>query len=79
MNSLFLKSEHGGGKRAEVFFSLVQSARRLGIDPFTYLTDVIERATGEWNESDFGAMGVIACALAYDLNKELGVLERGRT
>ncbi len=44
-NSLFLGSETGGGKRAEVFFSLVQSARRLAIDPFAYLADVIERVS----------------------------------
>jgi hypothetical protein len=41
-NSLFLGSQEGGAKRAEVFFSLVQS-RQLRIDPFAYLADVIER------------------------------------
>ena len=42
-NFLFLGSEKGGGERATVFFSLVQSCRRLGVDPFAYLSDVIER------------------------------------
>lgn len=42
---LFLGSEKGGGNRAEVFFTLVQSARRLGVDPFGYLSDVIERVS----------------------------------
>ncbi len=42
-NFLFLGSEKGGGERAEVFYSLVESCRRLDIEPFAYLTDVIER------------------------------------
>jgi len=42
-NFMFLGSPAGGGERAEVFFSLVQSCRRLGVDPFRYLSDVIER------------------------------------
>lgn len=42
-NSLFAGSVKGGGERAEVFFTLVQTCRRLGIDPFAYLRDVIER------------------------------------
>lgn len=42
-NWLFLGSVEGGGDRAEVFYSLVQSAKRLGIEPFAYLSDVIER------------------------------------
>jgi transposase len=44
-NSLFLGSSEGGGQRAEVFFSLVQSCRQLGIDPFAYLSDVIDRVS----------------------------------
>jgi hypothetical protein len=42
-NFLFCGSVEGGGERAEVFFSLVQSSRRLGIDPYAYLKDVISR------------------------------------
>ena len=42
-NFLFLGSAQGGGERAEVFYSLIQSCRRLGFDPFAYLSDVIER------------------------------------
>ncbi len=42
-NFLFCGSVEGGGERAEVFFSLVQSCRRLGTDPFAYLKDVISR------------------------------------
>ena len=42
-NYLFLGSLAGGGKRASVFYTLVQSAKRLKIDPFFYLRDLIER------------------------------------
>ena len=42
-NYLFLGSLEGGGERAKVFYTLVQSAKRLGLDPFAYLSDVIER------------------------------------
>lgn len=42
---LFLGSVEGGGERADVFFSLVQTCQRLKIDPFAYLTDVIERVS----------------------------------
>ena len=42
-NSLFLGSSEGGAKRAEVFFSLAQSCRQLGIEPFEYFGDVISR------------------------------------
>lgn len=42
-NYLFLGSLEGGGERAKVFYSLVQSCKRLGVDPFTYLADVLER------------------------------------
>lgn len=42
---MFLGNAESGGERAEVFFSLVQSCRRLGIDPFAYLRDVIERVS----------------------------------
>ncbi len=44
-NFLFLGSEKGGGQRATVFFSLVGSCQRLGVDPFAYLSDVIERVS----------------------------------
>jgi transposase len=44
-NFLFLGSVEGGGERAEVFFSLAQTCQRLRINPFTYLTDVIERVS----------------------------------
>lgn len=44
-NFLFLGSVEGGGERAEVFFSLVQTCQRLRIDPFGYLSDVIERVS----------------------------------
>lgn len=42
-NFLFAGSVKGGGERAEVFFSLVQSSKRLGLDPYAYLRDVINR------------------------------------
>ena len=42
-NYLFLGSAKAGGERASVFYSLTQSAKRLGLDPFEYLRDVIDR------------------------------------
>lgn len=42
-NFLFLGSLEAGGERAKVFYSLAQSCKRLGTDPFAYLADVIER------------------------------------
>ena len=44
-NFLFLGNASAGGERAEVFFSLVQSCKRLGVEPFAYLKDVIERVS----------------------------------
>lgn len=43
-NSLFFGSDKGG-EDAEVFMSLISTCRRNNIDPFAYLTDVIERLT----------------------------------
>lgn len=40
-NFLFLGSPKAGGERVEVFSSLVESCRRLGIDPHRYLRSVI--------------------------------------
>jgi transposase len=48
-NWLFAGSEDGG-RRAAILFSLVTSAKRLGIDPFEYLSDVIARV-GEHKNS----------------------------
>jgi transposase len=44
-NYLFLGSPEGGGLRAEVFYSLVGTCKRLGINPFEYLRDVIDRVS----------------------------------
>ena len=41
-NSLFASNEHGG-ERAALFYSLVESCKLNGIDPFEYLTDVYDR------------------------------------
>ena len=41
-NWLFFGS-HVGGKAAAVFFSLIASAKRHGLDPFEYLRDLFER------------------------------------
>ena len=41
-NFLFAGSE-GGAERAALFFSLLESCRRLKIDPQAYLTDVLTR------------------------------------
>ena len=42
-NWLFLGDAEGGGLRATVLYSLVVSCKRLKIDPFAYLKDIIER------------------------------------
>jgi len=42
-NFLFLGTAEAGGKRASVFYSLTQSAKRLGLNPFEYLSDAIAR------------------------------------
>lgn len=41
-NSLFAGNEHGG-ERAALFYSLVESCKLNGIDPFEYLQDIYER------------------------------------
>ncbi len=41
-NWLFYQTE-GGGRTAAALLSLVQTARRIGIDPRTYLRDVLTR------------------------------------
>ncbi|HEY9755255.1 MAG TPA: hypothetical protein V6C97_08840 [Oculatellaceae cyanobacterium] len=42
-NSLFFGSDKGG-EDAEVFMSLISSCRRHGVEPLTYLKDVIENS-----------------------------------
>jgi len=42
-NYLFLGSAKAGGERASVFYSLAQSAKKLELNPFEYLSDVIAR------------------------------------
>jgi transposase len=42
-NYLFLGSLEGGGRRAKVFYTLLQSAKRIGLEPFEYFRDVLER------------------------------------
>ena len=44
-NWLFLGSPEGGGLRATVLYSLIQSCKRLKIEPFAYLKDVIPRVS----------------------------------
>ena len=41
-NYLFVGND-GGGETAAVLYSLITSAKRHGIDPFTYLRDVFAR------------------------------------
>ena len=43
-NSLFFGSDKGG-EDAEVFMSLISTCRRHAVDPWRYLTDVIEKLT----------------------------------
>lgn len=47
-NWLFLGSDRGG-RAAAVHYTLIQSAKRHGIDPFAYLRDVLLRITTEPN------------------------------
>lgn len=44
-NWMFLGNPEGGGLRAEVFFSLIETCKRLGGNPFEYLRDVIARVS----------------------------------
>jgi hypothetical protein len=41
-NSLFAGNEHGG-ERAALFYSLVETCKLNGIDPFEYLQDIYNR------------------------------------
>jgi transposase len=43
-NWLFCGSEMGG-KRAAILYSLIESCKRLDIEPFTYMKDVIDRVS----------------------------------
>jgi transposase len=44
-NWLFVGSAEGGGPRAAVLYSLVVSCKRLGVEPYAYLKDVIDRVS----------------------------------
>ena len=44
-NWLFLGDPQGGGLRAEVLYSLLGTCHRLGVNPFEYLRDVIDRVS----------------------------------
>ncbi len=44
-NWLFLGNAEGGGLRATVFYSLIVSCKRLKVEPFAYLRDVIDRVS----------------------------------
>jgi transposase len=44
-NWLFLGSPEGGGQRAEVFYTLIGTCKRLGANPWEYLRDVIHRVS----------------------------------
>ena len=44
-NWLFLGSAEGGGFRASVLYSLIASCKRLGVEPFAYLRDVLDRVS----------------------------------
>ena len=43
-NALFFGSDKGG-ENAEVFMSLISTCRRHNVEPWAYLTDVIEKLT----------------------------------
>ena len=42
---MFLGHPEGGGLRAEVFYSLIGTCTRLGVNPYEYLKDVILRVS----------------------------------
>ena len=42
-NYLFLGRAKAGGQRVEAFYTLIESAKRFGLEPFHYLQEVIER------------------------------------
>ena len=44
-NWVHFGNAEGGALRATVFYSLIESCKRLKIEPFTYLKDVIERVS----------------------------------
>jgi len=44
-NWLMLGSVEEGGERMSVFYTLIVTCKRLGIEPFAYLSDVIERVS----------------------------------
>ena len=44
-NWLFAGSERGG-RAAAVMFSLIETARLNGVEPYAYLRDVLERING---------------------------------
>jgi transposase len=44
-NWMFLGHPEGGGLRAEVFYSLIGTCTRLGVNPYEYLKDVILRVS----------------------------------
>ena len=44
-NWLHLGSADGGGLRASVLYSLISSCKRLGVEPFAYLRDVLDRVS----------------------------------
>ena len=44
-NWIFLGHPEGGGLRAEVFYTLIGTCKRLGVNPFEYLRDVIDRVS----------------------------------
>ena len=43
-NWLFAGSDEGG-RRAAIFYSLIETCRRHGVEPFAYLRDVLERVS----------------------------------
>lgn len=47
-NYLFAGND-SGGERAATFYSLIESCKLNGIDPFAYLTDVLQRLPTQLN------------------------------
>ena len=44
------------GERAAIIYSLVESCRRRGIDPFAYFKDVLARLPAMTSKSDFSGL-----------------------
>jgi len=52
---LFIGAE-GAGKKSAILYTIVESCRRQGIDPFAYLRDVLTRLPRYTNQDDLSEL-----------------------